>query len=60
MSPKKAHFEIVIDQELNKKEARLSSLITEKIKLVAEIEMLRKSRELFTQSRKRQKVEKIK
>lgn len=54
--PKKSIFETKIEQEINKREVRLNSLLNEKVKLITELETLKKSREIFTQSRKRQKI----
>lgn len=53
---KKSIFETKIEQEINKREVRLNSLLNEKVKLITELETLKKSREIFIQSRKRQKI----
>lgn len=54
--PKKSNYEMVLDAEINKREHKLNLIRNEKIKLDAELETLNKSKELFIQAKKREKI----
>lgn len=50
---KKSNFELSLDKEITKIENRLNNILNEKMKLEVELGTLKKSRELFIQSKRK-------